>query len=244
MRFLYSHFLIILIILSSSCTPSPEKEAKTLLEKSIAAHGGSVAWNSISSLKFRKWTRLLTEDGSVESELVQWHEFRFQPYFEGKITWTKDSITHVSIWDGAQMSYFMGENEVKNESFLASKKKEFDAAFYSVAQPWKLQDEGAKLAYEGQKTIESGNLVEAIRVEYGPETDIWWYYIDPVSFEIIGNEVQLKDHRSLVYNLSFEEVEGFKFHGKRESWRVNDNGEKRFLRAEYRYSDYEITIGK
>jgi len=240
MRLFLSSFLVLILALFGSCKPSPEKQAKALLEKSITAHGGSEAWNGINSLKFRKWTRLLNEDGSVESELDQWHEFRFQPYFEGKITWTKDSITHVSIWDGSRMSYFMGENEVKNESFLATKKKDFDAAFYAVAQPWKLLDEGTKLSYEGQKTVENGDLVKVIRVEYGPDADVWWYYFDPVSFEMIGNEVQLKDHRSLVYSLSFESVEGFKLHGKRESMRVNEKGEKLFLRAEYLYSDYQI----
>lgn len=240
MRLFLSSFLIVILTLFGSCSPSPEKEAKALLEESIATHGGSETWKDISSLKFRKWTRLLKEDGSVESELDQWHEFRFQPYFEGKITWIKDSITHVSIWDGAKMSYFMGENEIKNESFLAAKKKDFDAAFYAVAQPWKLADEGTKLNYEGQKTIQNGNLAEVIRVEYGPEADIWWYYFDPVSFEMLANEVQLKDHRSLVYNLNFEAVEGFKLHGKRESWRVNQKSEKLFLRAEYLYSDYQV----
>ena len=240
MRIVNTLFLVALFVLNISCAPSPEKEAKALLEKSIVAHGGSEAWNDLKSLKFRKWTRLLNEDGTIESELDQWHEFRFQPYFEGKITWTKDSITHVSIWDGTKMSYFMGENEVKNVDFLASKRKDFDAAFYAVAQPWKLLDAGTKLSYEGQKTLENGNLVEVIRVDYGPEADIWWYYFDPVSFEMIGNEVQLKDHRSLVYNLNFEAIQGFKLHGTRESWRVNEKGENLFLRAEYQYSDYQI----
>lgn len=234
--------LLILLVsfLVISCAPSSEKQAQELLKKSIVAHGGTESWEGIKSLKFRKWTRLLNEDGSVESELDQWHEFRFKPYFEGKITWTKDSITHVSSWDGSRMSYFMGENEVKNESFLAAKRKDFDAAFYAVAQPWKLLDEGTKLSYEGQKTLENGNPVDVIRVDYGQDADIWWYYFDPETTEMIGNEVQLKDHRSLVYNLSVEAVEGFKLHGKRESWRVNEKGERLFLRAEYRYSDYQI----
>jgi hypothetical protein len=241
MRPLFPLFVLLLSFLLSACNPSPEKQARALLKKSIAAHGGADSWEAIQGLKFHKWTRLLNEDGSVESEMDQWHEFRFQPYFEGKITWTKDSITHVSIWDGSTMSYFLGGNEVKNEGFLASKKKDFDAAFYAVAQPWKLLDEGAKLSYEGQKMIENGKFVEVIRVDYGQDADTWWYYFDLENSEMIGNEVQLKDHRSLVYNLSFEEVEGFKLHGKRESWRVNEKGEKLFLRAEYRYSDYQLS---
>jgi hypothetical protein len=228
------------LIFQFACSTSPEEQAEILLKKSFEAHGGAEKWSKLSSLKFRKWTRLLKEDGSVESELDQWHEFRFQPFFEGKITWTKDSITHVTTWDGARMRYFMGENEVENEGFLASKKKDFDAAFYTVAQPWKLLDEGAKLSYEGQKTLENGKLVEVIRVDYGPEADKWWYYFDPETSQMVGNEIQLKDHRSLVYNLSFEEIEGLRLHGKRESFRVNDKGEKLFLRAEYLYSEHEI----
>jgi hypothetical protein len=244
MRTLLRSLAFLALVFKFSCSPSPEEQAQILLEKSMMAHGGADKWSEISSMKFRKWTRLLNEDGSVESELDQWHEFRFKPFFEGKITWTKDSVSHVSTWDGSQMRYFMGENEVKNEGFLASKKKDFDAAFYTVSQPWKLLDEGAKLLYEGQKTLENGKLVEVIRVDYGPDSDVWWYYFDPETFEMVGNEIQLKDHRSLVYNLSFEEVEGLKLHGKRESYRVNEQGEKLFLRAEYLYSQYEIEFVK
>ena len=134
----------------------------------------------------------------------------------------------------------MGGNDVQNEGFLAAKKKDFDAAFYTVAQPWKLMDKGGKLIYEGKKTLENGSEVESIRVDYGPDSDTWWYFFDPVNFLMVGNEVQLKDHRSLVYDLSEEEVNGFKLHGTRESWRINDKGERLFLRAEYRYSEYQI----
>lgn len=240
MNSFFRSLILLALIFQFSCSSSPEEQAEILLEKSFEAHGGVEKWSKLSSLKFRKWTRLLQEDGTVESELDQWHEFRFQPFFEGKITWTKDSVSHVSTWDGTQMRYFMGENEVKNEGFLASKKKDFDAAFYTVAQPWKLFDEGAKLSYEGQKTLENGKLVEVIGVDYGSEADRWWYFFDPETFHMVGNEIQLKDHRSLVYNLSFEEIEGLQLHGKRESFRVNDKGEKLFLRAEYLYSEYEI----
>jgi hypothetical protein len=237
-------FLRLLILLSFltqfSCTKSPEQQAQDLLDKSIKAHGGQEAWENLSQLKFRKWTRLLDENGNVESELDQWHEFRFQPFFEGKISWEKDSIEHVISWDGAKIRYQMGGNDVQNEGFLASKKKDFDAAFYTVAQPWKLMDKGGKLIYEGKRTLENGAEVESIRVDYGPDSDTWWYFFHPVTSLMVGNEVQLKDHRSLVYDISEEEVQGLKLHGTRESWRVNEKGERLFLRAEYRYSDYQV----
>ena len=234
-------FLFLVMLLAfTACTPSPEQQALDLLDKSIAAHGGKEGWENLKGIKFQKWTRMLDAEGNVESELDQLHAFRFSPRFEGKISWRKDSISHLMSWDGAVFRYQMGENEVVNPDFLASKKKDFDAAFYTVAQPWKLLDKGGKLIYEGKKTLENGTEVESIRVDYGPDSDTWWYYFDSTTHLMLGNEVQLKDHRSLVYDLATEQGGQLFFHGKRESWRVDDSGKRLFLRAEYRYSNFEL----
>lgn len=232
--------VIIFLVLLMGCAPSPEKLAIELLQKSIKAHETSHSWGDLKAIKFRKWTRLLNENGDVESETDQLNEFRLVPFFEGKISWEVDSIAHVSNWDGSMMRYTMGGNEVKNPDFLAQKKKDFDAAFYALAQPWKLLDQGPKISYEGQKTLENGTLVEVIAVDYGINTDQWWYYFDPTSFLMIGNEVQLKDHRSLIYNLSYNDSSGMLLHGTRESYRVNESGERLYLRAEYSYTAYEL----
>ena len=241
MKSLIRLFVLVALLAQFSCGENPEKQARALLSKSMEAHGGAEKWEAVTSLKFRKWTKLINQDSSVESELNQQMEFRFKPYFEGKMTWTADSIQHVVTWDGSQMHYLMGENEVKNPGFLAAKRRDLDAAFYAVAQPWKLLDESAQLAYEGQKTLENGKLVESIRVDYGPDTDVWYFYLDPKSAMLVANEVQTKDHRSLIYNLSFVESGGMLLQGTRESWRVNEKGEKQFLRAEYSYTGYEVT---
>ncbi|MDF2158434.1 hypothetical protein [Algoriphagus sp. CAU 1675] len=233
---------ILLVVLLGSCSSGPEKQAKNLLEKSISAHGGMDNWESVEVLKFRKWTRLLKEDGSVESETDQSMEFRLKPFFEGKITWISDSVEHVSYFDGAQMRYSVGGNEIQNQDFLAAKKKDMDAAFYVIAQPWKLlQDEGSKLTYEGVRETPLG-LAEVIRVDYGSDEDVWWYYFDPESFLMTGNEVQLKDHRSLIENLSSNNSSPFVFYGERKSYRINEKGEKLYLRAEYLYSDFEVIL--
>lgn len=238
MKKAYLFFVLMLSILG--CTSSPEELAFAILDKSIEAHGGKDAWENLKGIKFQKWTRLLDSEGKVESELDQWHEFRFEPRLEGKISWTKDSISHLMSWDGSLLRYQMGENEVLNPDFLAAKKKDFDAAFYTVAQPWKLLDKGGKLIYEGEKTLENGTIVVSIRVDYGPGSDTWWYYFDPITFLMVGNEVQLKDHRSLVYDLSTEQAGKLMLHGRRESWRIDGAGNRLFLRAEYRYSNFEL----
>ena len=93
---------------------------------------------------------------------------------------------------------------------------------------------------EGIKKLENGKEVAAIRVDYGLNSDTWWYYFDPSSYLMVGNEVQLKDHRSLVYDLSTEKADDLLFHGTRKSWRVDEAGKRLFLRAEYRYSNFEL----
>lgn len=230
----------ILSFLIFGCAKNSEKKANDILQKSLEAHGGVVKWRDLKHLKFKKWTKLLTDSGTVARELDQVLEFKFDPYFEGKISWLKDSIEHVSIWNGSKMSYFMGGNEVQNPEFLNSQKSDFDAAFYAVAQPWKLLDEGTILNYDGQKTLENGILVEVVRVDYEPDSDIWWYYFDPISFLLVGNEVQLKDHRSLIYTTTYEQAGDLVLHGERVSHRVDQQGNRLYLRAAYSYTNFEV----
>ncbi|REG83387.1 DUF6503 family protein [Algoriphagus antarcticus] len=238
-RILLSIFLVTLFF---SCSPSPEKEAKQLIEKSIQAHQLSKSWEDVATVKFKKWTRLLDETGAVESESEQWVEFRLKPYFEAKLTWNKDSVLHVVNFNGSKTSYQMGSNSIQNEGFLKAKRAEIDAAFFAFAQPWKLMDENANLEYEGQKTLESGKAVQSIRVDYGPDADVWWFYFDPESYNLVANELHAKDHRSLIENVSYDESTGFLLAKGRKSYRIDESGKKVFLRAEYLYSDYEVTF--
>ncbi|MDN3202707.1 DUF6503 family protein [Algoriphagus sediminis] len=242
MKIRFSFYLMSICIFLFSCeSETRDSKAIVLLEKSAEAHGGQERWSELRKISFKKWTILLDSLGNTENETNQLQSFQLKPQFQGEISWTKDSLLHVSTWDGSQMSYFMGENEVKNQDFLDQRKSEIDAAFYVLAQPWKLlQDPNAKLQYLGEGVFDGGKKVLTIEVTYGEDSDIWWYYFDPESFLIVGNEVQLSDHRSLIINGQMEEVEGMMFHGARTSYRVDDQGRKLYVRARYRYSDYEL----
>ncbi len=236
--------LVLISLFIYSCgTDGKDSEAIALLEKSAEAHGGQEKWSKLKGVKFQKWTLLLDSLGNTETESDQLQSFQMDPVFQAEISWTKDSLQHVSKWDGNKMTYFMGENEVQNEDFLAQRKEDIDAAFYVLAQPWKLLEEpNAELKYLGEGVFDGGKEVLTIEVTYGPESDIWWYYFDPESFLIVGNEVQLSDHRSLIINGQMEEVDGMILHGARTSYRVDEQGRKTFVRARYRYSDYELVF--
>ncbi|EAZ80133.1 DUF6503 family protein [Algoriphagus machipongonensis] len=243
---MYNRFSFILIgfVFSAllSCKPEKERKAHEVIKKAIKAHGGQKTWGQLELLNFKKKTTLFTEDGGVESEMMQDIQFRLIPYFEGSVSWENDGLKHLFTFDGATSSYFVGENAVQNQDFLNSKKKDFDALFYVIAQPWKLLEEGALMTYEGQKVIASGVSAEVVKVDYGPEQDLWWYYFDPVTFEMLGNEVQLSDHRSFVENNSMVKENPFLFYGERTSYRVDGKGNKLYVRAKYEYSDFEILL--
>ncbi|WP_297335576.1 hypothetical protein [Algoriphagus sp.] len=223
-----------------SCHPAQERKAISLLEKSVAAHGGQSAWDKLKAIHFSKKTALFAADGSLEEELDQRIEFQLKPRFSGKMSWNRDSIAHVLEYDGETMGYEMAGNPIENPDFLSAKKKEFDAAWYVVGMPWKLlEDPSAKLTYKGIRETLLGKA-EVLEVDYGPGADRWWYYFDPENHLMIGNEVQLKDHRSLIENLDFEVVDGMIFYGARQSFRVDSLGQKLYLRARYQYQGYKL----
>ncbi|SFT86966.1 hypothetical protein SAMN04489724_2454 [Algoriphagus locisalis] len=233
---------IVLSLFFLSCTPSPEEEAQALVEKSIEAHELSKKWENVAAIRFKKLTRLLDEDGAVESESEQWVEFRLKPYFEAKLTWAKDSISHIVNFNGSKMSYQMGENSIQNEGFLKVKKAEIDAAYFSFAQPWMLADEDVNLIYEGQKTLEKGELAESIRIELGLDSESKWIYFDPNSARIVAAERHTKGQNNLIETISYDETSGLLLAKEQKVFKLDGNGNTQFSQAEYLYSDYQVTF--
>ncbi|MEP1085641.1 hypothetical protein [Algoriphagus sp.] len=233
---------ILLALLFFSCSPSPEKQAQELIEKSLKAHQLSKNWGDVATIKFKKVTSSLDESGALENESEQWVEFRLKPYFEAKLTWTKDSILHVVNFNGSKTSYQMGDNSIQNEGFLKAKRAEIDAAFFAFAQPWSLLDENTSMSYEGQKTLENGEQVELIQVGNLPSPNPSWVYFDPVTFKVKAMERLEKDQKTLVENTSYDESTGLLFPKKQNKYRTDDAGKALILQAEYLYSDFEVTF--
>lgn len=233
----------ILIISLFSCS-TRDKQAVSLIEKSIEAHGGKEAWEKVQSISMVRDIWMFDESGNTESNVRQENEFRLKPYFEAKMSWEKDSVQHRVIFDGLKTKYWMGENEIQNEGFLAAKKKDIDAAFYVLTKPFDLLDEGKDLKYEGKTELPGGVIMETVRVIDGdpndPNVDIWWYYIDPNTFEIFAYKVKTIDHYSLVYNQGWDRSTGILMPARRESYRVDSLGNHLYRRALYGYGMYEI----
>lgn len=236
--------LTLLIILSFACTSKEEREAIQTIEQSIEHHGGKDSWSKVQLLSFDKITKLYTETGEIESQVEQHFEFRLKPYFEAKITWEKDSVSHRILFDGIRTTYFMGENEIKNEGFLVNKKKEIDAAFYVMTKPFDLLEGERSKRSEGMQVLPKGDNVLSVQVIDGlkesADLDSWTYYFQPKTHELVGYKVQTSNHISMVYNRSWTIVESLKFPEDRESFRLDEAGNHAYLRATYSYSNYVI----
>lgn len=236
--------LSIIVVLSLFSCSTRDKQAVSIIEKSIEAHGGLEAWGKVQSISMVRDIWMFDESGATESNVRQENEFRIKPYFEAKMSWEKDSIQHRVVFDGLKTQYWMGSNEIQNEGFLAAKKKNIDAAFYVLTKPFDLLDESKHLTYEGMTELPGGVKMETVRVIDGdpkdPNIDVWWYYFDPKTFEIFAYKVKTSDHYSLVYNQGWDKTSGILLPARRESFRVDSLGNHLYRRALYGYGMYEI----
>jgi hypothetical protein len=236
-------FVVIFITLLSSCS-TRDKQAVSIIEKSIEAHGGWQAWEQVQSISMVREIWLFDESGEPESYVTQENTFRLKPYFEAKMSWEKDGIAHKVTFDGQKTQYWMGSNDIQNKGFLAAKKKDIDAAFYVLSKPFDLLDAGKVLSYEGKTELTGGLMMETVKVIDGdpndPSVDEWWYYFDPSSFELYAYKVKTSDHYSLVYNQGWDRTFGVLMPAQRESFRVDSLGNHLYRRAIYGYGMYDV----
>ena len=237
---------LLICIALISCKPSAERKAIELISKSIDAHGGYEEWKAMESMTFLKETRLYQADSSLESELFQEIEIRFQPHLEIRMNWEKDSMRHTALFDGKRTRYWLGENEIQNEDFLKSKRRDLDAAAYVMTKPFDLLEGEKQLKYLGTRRLPDGKNYESVQVIDGvpgqQPVDVWIYYFDPNDSRLMAYSVETADHVSLVINDNLETIEGFLFPRERTSYRLLENGQIEYLRADYRYSDFSVNL--
>ena len=227
------------------CQNKQKLTAENIIQRSIDAHGGLEKWNSIEALEFDKKTTLFLEDGSIEIATDQHQYFTLRPEVKGSI---QDlNYDGMSRFDYKRNSIWVVENDsvrpVEEPSELMKIENSFFAAYYVACKPFDLLNKNSKLSYSEDKEV-NGKLCHIVEVSYEGDTsdaDKWSYLIDSETFEVLANKVVLKDHTSWVENLRFDTSTGFKFNAHRKSYRLNAQGQKTYLRAEYFYSNFKVT---
>jgi len=249
MKLVHRLHIAFLILLLSSCASlrNPfsniqDEQAIQIIKQSMQAYGGLDNWNNIEYLSFDKWYALYDENGNEEVNVNQKHHYTPQKIY---MTWAsgEDKMEQYKIDDNY---YKLKNGEADPSAKLQSVKNSILASTFVMNFPYNLLDKGSVISYEGQSTF-MDKAVHVIKAEYFPETqshhttkDIWWHYIDQESHISLGYKVKHLDHISLVKNTSFHTVMGFTLPWKRESFRVDENGEELFLRAEYEYGGYSV----
>jgi hypothetical protein len=220
-----------------------DEQVAEILRAAIDRAGGIDAWRDISALDYTKHSVLYLEDGTIESEVIQRHEYKMQPEFSASITWELDSTVHRIIYDSLGSRKYEGETLVSEDGSVS---ESVMSALYVLGMPFKLLDSGVDLDYAGIKDIE-GNRMYTIRADYAPEdhpnhstSDIWWYYFDEMDTSFVGCMVYHPPTYALIENVAFHEGLPVKLHKERMSYRVDSVGNKMFLRAAFWYSDYDV----
>jgi hypothetical protein len=215
--------------------------AEMIVANSIEKHGGLKNWNSLKTLSFDKKVSLFLKDGSIESVIKQHQEFRFYPDLKGKITWESAYKKNSIFYEKEEVVKFVNDSLITNPEELYKSKNSFNAALYVISQPFNFLNEKTKLTYLGITNLENKKVYE-IKVAYANDTeksDKWFYYFDVKTFQMIANKVILQDHTSFVENITFDTTTDFIFNQSRKSYRLNDNGDKTYVRATYFYDNFK-----
>ena len=252
-----TQLLLIICILGlvfTSCEFSKEKDesddepkktkALEVVENAINVAGTIEKWNNIASLAYTKKSRLLLENGQIESEVTQYHQYVFRPHLNIKISWTINEDNFLIIHNDSISQKFKNDSLVDQGNQV---KTSVNSSVYVLGMPFKLLDEGTVLTYEGLKPLNATNTAHIINASYAPEKysnhstqDEWWYHFDKNSGAFLSSMVYHAPTYALIENLAMIKTEGLTFPERRKSYRCDKSGKKLFLRAEFWYKDYSI----
>lgn len=223
-----------------------DTQARAIIEKSIQAYGGLDNWKDIDYMSFDKWYALYDDQGYTEVNVTQQHHYTPEKKY---MTWPGEDGKVEQIKYKNEFTRTVNGEPDKSAN-VQSIKNSMLAALFVVDLPFNLLDKTATIVYEGESEF-NGKPVYVVRAEYHPDRvkkhttkDIWWHYFDTESYISQGYKVKHLDHVSQVVNQTFYTVNGFTLPGKRQSFRVDEDGNELFLRAEYEYTNYRVKVGK
>ncbi|MGB0949256.1 MAG: hypothetical protein ACPG7E_01495 [Marinirhabdus sp.] len=235
MKKLYCFAVFILVL---GCSPKGEESGGQIVKKAIAAHGGIENFKALDSVSIEKTTRLFTENGTLESETVQFQKFVFNSKKRIEISWGEGTAETEIISTGNSTFKFVEDRLVTGITEIEAAERAVAAAEYVFFQPFKFMVDGATFEYLGTQKIKGGTAVKKVRVYYGPDSnptdDVWHYFFDK-KYRLAAAQVKHNGRSSFIENLAFQRYKGLLFNKHRKSFFVDSLGRKLYLRAEYFY---------
>ncbi len=230
---------------NSQTTPK-EITASDVVKSAIKTAGTIENWKNIATLTYTKKSRLLLENGEVESDVTQRHHYELRPNKSIKIAWVVQKDSFLILHNDTISQKFKNGNLIDQG---AKVKASVNSAMYVIGMPFKLLDKGTLLSYEGLKSLNTIDTVHTINATYEPKKyqnhatqDVWWYHFDKNSSAFKSSMVYHEPTYALIVNESTTKAEGVTFPNTRKSYRCDEKGKKLWLRAEFWYDDYAITF--
>lgn len=218
-----------------SCQNQQEEVAE-LLSKVIDAHGGMQKWNVIQSVRYSKEYQLYNAQGDTTQHVIQYHAYHpADAYYE--ITSISKSDTTINVQNGDE--YSRSINGIEQNVSQQNIQKSVETSTYVFGIPYNLWNDKEYISILPDIEL-NGISYKRILVDYQKGADNWHYLIDPNSYQIIANWYDGKDHKSLVINESFAELNGQLWFDERSSYRTDTLLNKKYLRAKYWYGDWEV----
>jgi hypothetical protein len=189
-----------------------QDKAKSIVEKSIEAHGGKKYQNFTAEFDFRKFHIKLSQ--TKENGAVRFQYERI----------SKDSARN-DIWDVINNEGFMrliNGNEVQmSEKDIAKYTNAVNSVAYFVLLPYKLQDKAVNLEYLGETSLENKKY-DKIKVWFNKEgggkdfEDIYCYWfnqethlLDYIAYANGGLRFRRVKNRQRVGGIVFQDYENF-----------------------------------
>lgn len=220
--------------------------ARSILLGAIEKAGGWQNYASLKAIKYVKRAVLYHEDGSVESDFIQRHDYVLHPSVSGRISW-KEGDDRMAIVYGSAEAYSSVGGIIDSAS-TESAARAFLSNYYVLFMPFKLADEGVELSYTGKVTLDSGVQANVIKAQYAPAehdnhstSDVWWYYFDGGDDSYLASMV----HHPPTYawidnNRTTGDSLPLRLNTYRKSYRCDSTGNRIFLRGEFWYSDFDL----
>jgi hypothetical protein len=245
--FLKTITIIFIVNLFVSCQKK-EITIGDILSKSLEAHGGLEIWQQVDTLSFTKKTILYNREGLKEKEITQHQSFYGGDFINGEITSIGVDKSRISII-GDIYSKSIGDSlNVLTNDDVALINKSFRSAYYVISQPFNLRESDALLFYK-KDTILNGEKTFVVDVSYREDEntntpDQWTYFFNANTYLIVAAKVFHSPTVSFIENIKFNKETPFVFNAERESFFLNKDGSKDFLRASYFYSNYKVALKK
>ena len=243
-KLLVGNCLWILVLVC--CTSSGSSDAQKVLDQALRYHGGLERYRSIQEFSYRKTTILYDSAGGEESRVAQNYFYRFDEPYSGRIEWYEGEEHHIIEYNGDEIRSYINDALQTSPAAIEESRQLISSSQFVLFQPFRLADDDVTLTYDNTKVPFLLGKYAVIRPKFpGQSTDIWKFVMDLNTGKVIANIVTHNERVSFIENLSYDETNGLIMHKHRKSYFLGPGLQKKVLRAEYFYDEYQWKeIGK